>query len=95
MPLLLRGMAGKDSVMSLAQSALARFSSVDIVKLSVDDAGSLNEACDIWKAILSYGDVSKGVEWKATMLCGWMVGGWGRWTRLGRGPRERGWRLAL
>ena len=94
-PLLLRGMAGKDSVMSLAQSALARFSSVDIVKLSVDDARSLNDACDIWKAILSYGDVSRGVEWKATLLGGWVVGGWGRWGRQGRGPRERGWRLAL
>ena len=78
-PLLLRGMAGKGTAMSPAHSALARFVVVDIVKLGVDEARSLNDACDIWKAIVSYGDASTGVEWNATMgegVCGWgtMVG---------------------
>ena len=68
-PLLLRGMAGKDTAMRLARSALARFAMVDIVRLGVDEARSLNDACDIWKALISYGDASTGVECKATM-CG-------------------------
>ena len=76
----MRGMAGKDSAMGLARSALARFAMVDIVKLGVDEARSLNDACDIWKAIISYCDASTGVEWKATMAVWWEWGdgaGWG------------------